>query len=521
MMKNNDKASEKDTTKQNTKIKEITTKLKGKDNINTSKNKTKVVENTESKLSKGKVNFKTIRKIKKSHKNVETELTDLLVERLNISLEKNLQSQLRELFSNLHAVDQANYLTSLTYDPREQLIKAIPETIKPDTLIEVNEGLREEIVDIMGFEIAADLITKMDLKDAVEVLDELPDEFREGVLSAVKSSAMREGLEEGLAYPEYSVGRLILGNGFVAVPMTWNVKQVIGYIYSSRASLPKAFSSIILVDDEQHPHSEVLLSRILSSDPDSKLVDIMVNRDLIKTLTIDTDQAEVIAIFKKYRFNSISVVDQQGALMGVVSLEDVVDVVEEETEEDMMRMHGMDESDIHSSPAVSARTRFPWLFSSTITSTLASLIVGMFGDVIEREVAIAALLPIVANLSGSSGNQTVTVMVRAIATGQLQHTATLRVLWKEVLSTLLNSLVLACLIGGISYFRFHSFALAALPAVSLVFTMIFASIIGTVIPLFINSLKLDPAISSGVFLTASTDITAFSCVLLLAKFFLS
>lgn len=470
--------------------------------------------------TKTAVTKQPILKVKKNKRTHETELTDALVERLQNALEKGLNLQLLELFSNLHAVDQANFLTSLNMDDRIQLLKAVNNHLKADALVEISDNVREDLIDILGFDTAADLLSLVNVKDAVYVLDELSDDFRDGILESIKSSRLREILEEGLSYPEYSVGKLILGNGYIAIPMDWTVKQVNHYFLQEKLSLPKDFDSVILVDEAQHPYSEVMLSKIIASDDNEKLTNIMVNRDLIKTLTVNDDQAEVIKIFKKYRFNTISVVDVNGCLIGVVDLEDVIDIIEEEAEEDLMLMHGVDESDIHSSPAVAARSRFPWLFFSALASSLSSVIIGHFGYVIEKEVAIAAILPIIANLCGSSGTQTSTVMIRAIATGQINNAPFARIWLKEVLTCIINGILLAILVSSICYWRFHNFNLAMLLAAAMVTIMMIAGTIGTIVPVVINKLHLDPAVASNGFVTAAVDMISFSGFLILAKLFL-
>lgn len=461
-----------------------------------------------------------ILKVKKYKRARETELNDALVERLKTALDKDLNLQLVELFTNLHAVDQANFIANLGTEDRIKLFKAINNQIKADVLVEISDNVREDLIDILGFDLSAALLSLVDIKDAVYVLDELSDDFRDGILESIRSSSLREILEEGLSYPEYSVGKLILGNGYVAVPMDWTVGQTNQYLLQEKGNLPKEFDSIILIDDNQHPYSEVGLSKILSNDDQEKLTNIMVNRDLIKTLTVNDDQVEVIKIFKRYRFNTISVVDSNGCLIGVVNLEDVIDIVEEEAEEDLMLMHGIDESDIHSSPAVAARSRFPWLFFGALTSSISSTIIGHFGYVIEKEVAIAAVLPVIASLCGSSGTQTSTVIIRSIATGQIKTAPFARIIVKEVCTCLINGILLALLVSSICYWRFHNFTLSMLLAIAMVAIMIFAGAIGTLIPLTINKLNLDPAVSSNGFVTAIVDMMSFTGFLILAKFFL-
>ncbi len=415
----------------------------------------------------------------------------------------------------LHAADIADLLEQINSADREKLINFLGPDLKPETLTELGETVRDQVVDLLEPEQLAAAVTELDTDDAIYLLQDLDHADREKVLTEV-SPEERQALNEALGYPEDSAGRL-MQQDLIAVPEFWTVGQTIDYMRESD-DLPDEFYEIVVVDPVHHPVGTIALNRAMRAKRDVVVEDIM-DKDTT-LIPVDMDQEEVAYLFRQYRLVSAPVIDASGRLIGVIMGDDVVEVVQEEAEEDIMYLSGVQESDIHKSIYQTTKTRFTWLLVNLGTAVLASAVIAQFGGAIERLVALAALMPIVASMGGNAATQTVAVAVRAIATRELTPTNALRVINKETLVATANGIVLAIIMGALTGLWFRSFLLGSVLAAAMVINMFAAGLAGILIPLALHKLKIDPAVSSTVFVTTVTDVVGFLSFLGLASLIL-
>jgi magnesium transporter len=323
-------------------------------------------------------------------------------------------------------------------------------------------------------------------------------------------------LEQGLTYPEESAGRL-MQRTLVAVPSFWTVGETIDFLRASD-DLPDDFYDLFIVDPAHKPLGAVPLSRAMRTKRPVKLTEIM-ETDL-RTIPVDMDREEVAYMFRQYALASAPVVDEDGRLVGVITVDDVVHVIEEETEEDLMGLGGVGESDFHAPALTTAWRRIRWLVVTLINTLIASSVISQFDATIQQIVALAVLMPIVAAMGGNAGMQVVTVTVRAIATKELQPGTVARVILKEILVAASNGIIFALVMGTISGLWFHDWRLSVVLAAAMLFNMMWSGIAGTMIPLTLSRLGVDPAIAAGPFLTTTTDVLGFFLFLGLATVFL-
>lgn len=301
---------------------------------------------------------------------------------------------------------------------------------------------------------------------------------------------------------------------FVAVKKDWSVAQATYYLQNS-SDLPEDFNNIVIIDDDFRPTSEVKISDILKNKKQIVMSEIM-SQEEIKCLSSSMDKEEAAQIFSKYSLSYAPVVDEKGILVGVVYANDVIDILQEAAEEDILLLGGVNDSNLHSSSFVTARSRAPWLLASLFTSSLAVSIIAIFSNEIQKIVALAVLLPIVASLAGNSGTQALTVLVRAIATNEISNIGAIKILIKEAAVGSLNGLILSSLAAIVCYLWQHDLYLSLVFAVAILGTQIIGGFFGAAIPLMLHKFKFDPAISSGVFLITITDTFSFLVFLGLA-----
>jgi len=320
----------------------------------------------------------------------------------------------RNLVSPLPAPDQAELFDQLSHEDRRWLTEALAANFDSETLAELSPEAAEDVIEALGPEKSAEVLSELDTDDAVHILEDLSIADQQELLD-VMSPEFREEIEEGLTYAPDSAGRL-MRKSLVAVPEFWNVGDTIDFLRASD-SLPEFFYVIYTVDENFHPTGRVLLGKMLGSKREVALKDI---RNLeIYSVSTETDQEEVAFLFRKYALVEAPVVDDSGTLVGTVTVDDVVDVMAEEDEEDYLRAGGVAESDFQSSIYQTVRARFGWLFVNLLTAVLATFVIGFFEATIEKVVALAVMMPMVASMGGNTGTQTITVAVRAIATKQL------------------------------------------------------------------------------------------------------
>jgi magnesium transporter len=431
------------------------------------------------------------------------------------ALENNDTERLSALLDHLHVADVATFINMISYEYRRLLIDFVRDDFAPEILIELNQGVREEVLELLGPEASALAISNLHTDDAVEVMQDLDKEEIDKILAALPEEK-RASVEEGLAYPENSAGRL-LDKNVVSVPEFWTVGQTIDFLRSEK-NLPDEFYQIFVVDPKMKPIGGLMLSRIMRSKRPILVKDIM-NVD-IKLIKSSMDQEEVAYVFRQYGLASAPVVNEDGRMIGIITVDDIVDVIEEEAQEDIMYLGGVTEADLHSDYIETIKRRFPWLLANLITAVLASLVIGLFEGTISKMAALAVLMPIGASMGGNAGMQTTTITVRALATKELTATNAIRVVGKEVLVGALNGVGFAIIAGITSYIWYDNFMMSLTFALAIIATLLLAGLSGVLIPLGFVKIGVDPAIASNVILTTITDVTAFSVFLGLATWLL-
>lgn len=428
-----------------------------------------------------------------------------------IALKEDDINGLRTLLVDKHPSDIAELLNLCDYDDRAKVI-AILGDIDPETLTYLDSEVKDQIISILGSKSSAEAIEELDSDDAVQIVQDLPEEKVEEILEAL-SGEKRQEVEASLAYPEDSAGRLA-NKQFVTINHNAAVGDVIDLMRVSE-NLPQDFYTIFVVDADNKPTHFIPLSRIMRNKRDVKVSDLM--QEIVKAIPVNTDQEEVANIFQRYNFISAPVVDDKGSMIGVITVDDIAYVIKEEAEEDILGMVGLNsETDILGSVFKKFRNRSPWLFINLGTAFTASFIIAMFEGSIEKLVALATLMPIVASMSGNCGTQILTVTVRALATKELSSGNFFKVLRKEILSSFLISLALGTAVFSVSYLMFSNYHLSEVIFFSVVLTFFLASLCGASIPFIVQKLGYDPAIASSILLTAITDMSSFFIFLGLA-----
>jgi magnesium transporter len=442
-------------------------------------------------------------------------LTDEFVYEVEDALEAEDAKRVNELLQALHVADLADLLEYLTRDERHQAIEILGARLEPEALAYLDPAVREEVIEQLGPRGLARALSALDSDDAVEIFEDLDEEFQSRILATLPN-AYRILLEESLSYPEESAGRL-MQRETVAVPSAWTVGETIDYMRESE-DLPDDFYDLFIVNPKHLPIGAIPLSRVLRSRRPVRLTEIM-DTDL-HLLPIAMDQEDVAYQFRQYGLVSAPVVDEAGRLVGVITVDDVVHVIDEEAEDDLMKLGGVTETDLYSAALDTAKARFSWLVVNLLTAILASVVIGLFQDSIKKAVALAVLMPIVASMGGNAGTQTLTVAVRSLAMKDLTAANALRFVGKELLVGSFNGLTFAVLTGMVAWLWFDSPGLGLLMATAMIVNLLVASLSGTLIPLGLERLGVDPAIASSVFLTTVTDVVGFFAFLGLAALFL-
>ena len=443
------------------------------------------------------------------------EVTPDLVRRVEAALAEESVEEVRRLLTGLSATGQASILEQVSDDERDRLVALMKGDLDPETLVELDEEVLEDVLDQLDSKDIAAAAAQLETDDAATILDELPEAERREVLAEMPA-AERAEIEHALAYPENSAGRL-MQRSLVRVPDRWTVGQVIDHCREA-TDLPEDVYDIFVVDGEGRLRGSVPLGRMLRTKRPVQILDI-VDPD-IPSVPASADQAEVAHLFRDQNLVSCPVVDERGRLEGVIMVDDVVDVIDEEAEEDLLKMGGVGSDDMYAPPIRTARLRALWLTVNLATAVLASLVIGQFEGAIEKIVALAVLMPIVASMGGNAGTQTVTVAVRSLATGQLTAANALRFVAKEAMVGGLNGFVFAFLMGSAVMLWYGDWRLGAVIAAAMVCNLLAAALAGTLIPLGLQKFGVDPAVSSTVFLTTVTDVIGFLAFLGLATLFL-
>jgi magnesium transporter len=452
----------------------------------------------------------------------EAEETDPLFEHAREILDTARQAlatndvqRVESVVENEHAADIAHLLEQLYPEERRLFVEITRHILDPETLSYLDETVREEVLEFLTPKEVAAAVVELDSDDAVDILEDLDDEQKEKILASIPPEE-RAILEAGLTYPEESAGRL-MQRELVAAPSYWTVGECIDFLRAAK-ELPDDFYDLFLVDPAHKPVGSVPLSRAMRNRRNVKLEDIM-ETDL-RVIPAEMDQEAVAHLFRQYALVSAPVVDEAGRLVGVITVDDVVHVIDEEAEDDLMKLGGVKEDDLYRAAVDTARSRFTWLGINLGTAFLASFVISIFESTIERVVALAVLMPIVASMGGNAGTQTLTVAVRALAMKDLTDANAWRFVGKELIVGSFNGVIFAVLVGAVAGFWFESLEIGIVIGAAMVVNLLVAGLAGTLIPLGLDKLKIDPAVASGVFLTTMTDVIGFLAFLGLATLFL-
>ncbi len=439
-----------------------------------------------------------------------------LLENIKAALNEADIAQVEALIEPLHPADVADLIEHLDPEERRLFLEITRHVIEPETISHLEDTLRDEVVETMRPEELAEVVTELDSDDAVDILEDLEPERQQQVLDSMPAEE-RTVLEEGLTYPEDSAGRL-MQKELVSLPLHWTVGEAIDHLRNSK-DLPDDFYSIYVTDRMNRPAGSVALSRAIRSPRDTKLTDIMETE--LRLVPADTDQEAVAYLFRQYALVSAPVVDANGKLIGVVTVDDVVRVIDEEAEEDLLAIVGVGDTDFHDPAHTTAFRRVQWLVVTLINTLIASFVISRFEGTIGQFPSLAILMPITAAMGGNAGVQVITVTVRALATKDITpNSDVLRIIGKELLVGLINACVFAAILGSIGALWFGQVQIGAVLAGAMIFNMVWAGFAGTVIPLIMNRLGFDPATGAGPFLTTTTDCIGFFSFLGLATLIL-
>nr|WP_247712040.1 magnesium transporter [Qipengyuania qiaonensis] len=426
------------------------------------------------------------------------------------ALEEGDTKAVYELVEPLHPADIADLLELMEPRERHQLAAAITDLMTSDVVAELNDYVREGMMEALPPEAVAQIVDQLETDDAVQLIEDLDEEDQRAILAEVELED-RIAIQSALSYPEETAGRL-MSREFVAVPEHLTVGDLIDYLRDGR-DLPDEFFEVFVVDEKHHPVGTCALSWVLRAPRNIALADVMKRDQTLIPVTLD--QEEVGLMFQKYNLISAAVVDENERLVGQMTVDDVVHIISEEAGEDALLMSGAGDGDINEPirEAYSARVR--WLIANLGTALVASLIIALFGAAIEQLVALAVLMPIVASIGGNAGTQTMAVTVRAIATNQLTRSNTRRILLREMRVALLNGVTIAVLIGLATGAIFTPM-LGGVIALAMVINVVTAGLAGVLVPVAFDRLDQDPAVASSVFVTMITDSMGFFAFLGLA-----
>jgi magnesium transporter len=441
----------------------------------------------------------------------ENTLKPEFVRRVRDRLEAGENDAVYGLVEGLHPADIADLFELLDSDERPSLALAISDLMGSEVYAELNDYVREDIVEQLPAEAVADIAEQLDTDDAVAMLEDLDEEDQQAVLAEMEPED-RAAIETALSYPEESAGRL-MSRDFVAVPEHMSVGDLIDFLRES-GELANEFWEVFIVDARFHPLGTCALSWILRTPRSIALSDVMQRDQTLIPVTMD--QEEVALRFQKYALISAAVVDPDGRLVGQITVDDVVHIIQEEAGEDVLLLSGAGDGDINEPIRDSYISRVRWLIANLATALVSATIISSFGGAIEKLVALAALSPMVASIGGNAGTQTMAVAVRALATNQLTRSNTTRILLRELRVALLNGVTVASLIGVATALVFSNPLLGVVIGTAVVVNIITAGLAGVVVPVTLDRLGQDPAVASSVFVTMITDSMGFFAFLGLA-----
>ncbi|RYE06263.1 MAG: magnesium transporter [Rickettsiaceae bacterium] len=416
--------------------------------------------------------------------------------------------------SQLHFADLADFLDNTNHKIYKKILPPLADIMKAKTLVYLSDSSKQPVIEALGFEKSAELLDQLDIEEVIEVIEVINKSTKKNILAHL-SKVKNQQILEGFNYPEDSVGR-VLEKNFVAFSDTWSIGQALDFIRNS--DIKNDFHAAIIVDYKYRPVGNILLSTLLKNSREKFIKDLM-NCDL-KIAGPYTELDEIAFIFKQYALTIVPIVNKSGRLIGSVSIDNMIYIIEEQTERDIMQLGGVHSQDIFYNLFYTVRHRFPWLFVNLITACLTSTIIDQFSDTIAKLISLAAMMPIVASLGGNAGTQAMTVTVRALANKDINNANMFRVVIKEILVCASNGILLACIGGLLSFVIMKNSDLSIVFTIAIIVNFLVAGFCGSTIPITLHNFNIDPATASGVFLTALTDGLGFFTLLGLAYFFL-
>lgn len=423
--------------------------------------------------------------------------------------------RLRELLGALHPADVADLMGFLSADYRDEVLAHLAPEALAEILSELDTEIREEVLETVSPATLAKALEELDSDDAADVVDDLEDDKRAQVLAAMPEMD-RAAIETSLAYEDETAGRL-MQREVVAAPQFWTVGQTIDHFRRESDELPELFFDIYVIDPSYKPVGAVPVSQLLRSKRDLPLAQIM---EPVTEIPVGMDQEEVAYIFDKYHLISAPVIEPGGRLVGQITVDDIVGVIHEESEEDILALAGVSDAGRNADVADMVRSRLPWLLINTLTAALAASVIRAFEGEIAKLVTLAVLMPIVASLGGNAGTQALAVAVRALASKELSAVNAYRTVFREMAVGLANGAALALITGAVLWLIFRDTMLSATFGLALIVNLFVASLAGVLAPLVLDRMGRDPAVSSSVFVTFATDFTGFFAFLGLAALIL-
>ncbi len=412
---------------------------------------------------------------------------------------------LKTALEAIHPADFSDQLEQLPPMQRAELVERAPDLISGDVLTELEDEVVEDILPLLESQQIADAITELDHNDATQILEEMEETQRADVLGALPLED-RTAFEDTLTFDDETIGRL-MQREFVAAPEFWTVGDTIDHMRETGGALPELFFNIYVIDAAFKPLGYVPLSKLMREGREVKLADLMT--DELVTITQDQDQEEAAYLFEKYNLISAPVVNVQGRLVGTMTVDDIIEIIQDENKEDILALAGVSDAGLTDTAVSTVKSRAPWLFVNLLTAVLASLVIAQFDYAISKVVALAVLMPIVASMGGNAGTQALAVAVRALAERDLTSQTAWRAVRREAIAAFMIGIIFAAVLALIAYVWFGDQKLALAAFLAMIINHVFAGLAGILIPLGLKRVGADPAVASSVFVTTVTDVIGF------------
>ena len=452
-------------------------------------------------------------KLKKVITPVPSKFIHALMDSINLGLVDKTQG----LLSDISSGELANIIEQLDASNRKKLIFFLGSSIEPEIILELDKDIRKEIISVVGEHTFLDVVSKLDTDDLIVVLEELDEDIRGQYLKLLPKKSQRELVKKGLKFPEDTAGR-IMSTNVVSISASWTIGKTLKFLRQKKELLPDDIYEVYILDSKRKPIGTLNLNTIVRSSSATTVKDIMNTQ--FKTIPIDTDQEEIALGFKQNNLISAPVVDKSCKIVGQINHDDIIDIIEEEAEEDLLRLSGVQSGDTYSAVLQTIKSRFTWLLINLLTAIAASFVIAIFESSLKQVVALAILMPIVASMGGNAGTQTLTVAVRSLALREITRANALRVIGKEFAVGAINGVIFATIIGTVASYWFNLPLLGFVIAAAMILNLIIACLSGILIPLILDKTGIDPAIASTVVLTTITDIFGFFTFLGLGSIYL-